>query len=333
MTTVRYTREKLTEAVAASVTWADLMRRLGIKASGGGRRTLQRLVAGHGIDTSHFKQRSPWRKYPDEAIAEAVASSTTLREVAQKLGAPPATGTLSHIGRRIAAAGIDAGHFPALNRPRLDLPFTGGELATAAASATSIRAVARALGIPDDGRSRAVLRRMLAEHGVDTGHFTHSRLTLPDDELRTAVGRATSYAEVMRALGLAVNDANHRRVHRRTTQLGIGTGHFTRRTKRPVRAVAPRPIADEVLRVNPAGSSRVNRSRLHKALGEIGVPYRCASCGNPGEWCGKPMTLHIDHISGDWLDNRRENLRYLCPNCHAVTDTWCRSRRSKPLVE
>ncbi len=94
------------------------MRRLGVNESGGRRRTLQSKVAEYGIDTSHFKQRSPWRKYTDSAIAEAVAASTTLREVAQKLGVPPATGTLSHISRRVAAAGIDVTQFPGLNRSR-----------------------------------------------------------------------------------------------------------------------------------------------------------------------------------------------------------------------
>ncbi|WP_367138708.1 MULTISPECIES: HNH endonuclease signature motif containing protein [Streptomyces] len=323
-----YCRESLALAVAQSASWADLMRKLGVKASGGRRRVLQEKAAAHGIDTSHFKQKSPWRKYPDEAIAAAVATSTTLREVVRKLGAPPATGTLSHIRRRIDAAGIDVSHFPVLNSPQLDLPFTAHELSTAATSAKSIRDMARSLGIPDDGRSRAALRRMLSKLDVDTSHFRNSRLTLPDDRMRDAVAEASSFADVMRTLGLPVNDTNHRRIRRRAAQIGLDTSHFTRRTWGAVRVVERKRIADEVLRVRPQGSPRENRQRLHRALVEIGVAYRCVSCGNEGEWLGRPITLQIDHINGDWLDNRLENLRYLCPNCHALTDTWCRRRGS-----
>ncbi|MGW4701087.1 HNH endonuclease signature motif containing protein [Streptomyces sp. NPDC004285] len=308
------------------------MRRLGVKESGGRRRTLQAKVAEYGIDTSHFKQRSPWRKYTDSAIAEAVAASTTLREVAQRLGVPPAAGTLSHISRRIAAAGIDVSRFPGLNRSTTDLPFTTEELTAAAAATHSVRAMARLLGVGDDGGSRAALRRMILERGVDIAHFTHRRVLVPEDRLRAAVTDAGSFADVMRTLGLPVTDQNHRRVRRRVAALGLDTSHFKRRTWGSVHAAVPKAIAGTVFRVRPDGSSRESRDRLHRALIEVGVLYRCVESGNEGTWRGRTLTLQIDHINGNWLDNRRENLRYLCPNCHAMTASWCRGGRRRQSV-
>ncbi|WP_329457693.1 HNH endonuclease signature motif containing protein [Streptomyces sp. NBC_01497] len=328
----RYTRELLAEAVAESVGWADLLRRLGMKESGGQRRVLQEKVGALGLDTSHFKQRSPWRKYTDEAIAEAVAESSTLREVVTRLGGKPATGTLSHIGRRITAAGIDTSHFPGLTQDRAELPFDATELATAAAASDSVRGVARALDVPDDSRSRAALGRMLAAHGIDTSHFRNSRARVPEEALRAAVPAALSFADVMRSMGMEVTDVNHQRVRRAIDRLGLDTAHFTRRPWAAVRPVIPRPLAPAVLVVLPPGAGRTNRTRLHRALREVGVAYRCVSCGNEGEWLGRPITLQIDHINGEWRDNRLQNLRYLCPNCHALTDTWCRGRRSKPRL-
>ncbi|GGX28100.1 hypothetical protein GCM10010353_49180 [Streptomyces chryseus] len=326
-----YGREQLAPVVAKATCWVDLMRRLGLNESAGRRRALQEKVAEHGLDTSHFKKRSPWRKYTDEAIAAAVASSTTLREVVAKLGAAPATGTVSHIGRRIAAAGIDTSHFPGMSRASFSTLFTTEELAAAAASNSSVRGVARHLGVPDDSRSRAALASLMKRRGIDTSHFRNARLAISEHALRAAVPAATSYADVMRALGLAVHDTNHRRVRRKVAEIGLDASHFKRRTWGAVRVPEQKPIAAHVLVVMPKGSPRANHTRLHRALQEIGVPYRCTSCGNAGEWQGSPITLQIDHVSGDWLDNRAENLRYLCPNCHAVTSTWCRGGRRQPV--
>ncbi|MFF4008366.1 HNH endonuclease signature motif containing protein [Streptomyces sp. NPDC001717] len=327
-----YDRGTPAMAVAAATGWADLMRRLGLKESGGRRRVLQDKVASHGIDCSHFKKHSPWHKYSDAAIAVAATSSTTLREVALKLDATPATGTLSHLARRITAAGIDISHFPGMRRTGMETPFTTEELALAAASATSIRSTARALGMPDDGRSRAALGRMLRERGINTAHFRNSRMTIPEEAVRAAIPAATSHADLMRALDLPVNDVNHRRLRRRIAQLGLDVSHFKRRTWATTNTAPSRTgVADTLVKL-PEGAPRTNRTRLHRALQEIGIPYACGSCGNTGEWLGRPITLQIDHINGDWRDNRRENLRYLCPNCHSLTDTWCRNRRPKPAA-
>lgn len=47
----------------------------------------------------------------------------------------------------------------------------------------------------------------------------------------------------------------------------------------------------------------------------------CYECGLV-EWRGKKLSLHLDHINGRKRDNRLENLRLLCPNCHSLTDTY-----------
>ena len=41
------------------------------------------------------------------------------------------------------------------------------------------------------------------------------------------------------------------------------------------------------------------------------------------------MTLEVDHVNGDWSDNRPGNVRLLCPNCHATTDTYCGRNKNR----
>lgn len=69
-------------------------------------------------------------------------------------------------------------------------------------------------------------------------------------------------------------------------------------------------------------SSYTNNTSLKKKLLKKGLlEYKCSICGI-SEWQGKSLSLQLDHINGNNKDNRLENLRLLCPNCHSQTETF-----------
>jgi 5-methylcytosine-specific restriction endonuclease McrA len=151
-----------------------------------------------------------------------------------------------------------------------------------------------------------------------------------DEELARAVAASTSLTDVIRALGLRPAGGNHRSVRAHVARLALSTEHFTHeRRTRGIRAwrALTRHSPDTVFRSGAGIASAVVRRQAREHL----RPYRCALCGNPGVHHGQPLTLQLDHANGVHDDNRLENLRWLCPNCHSQTPTYCgRSSRRRP---
>jgi HNH endonuclease len=184
-------------------------------------------------------------------------------------------------------------------------------------------------------RTYELLRRHIARLGLDSSHLPkveRRRRTRrwTDDDLRSVVAASTSYAEVLRALGYNASGGMHRYISSCIKELGLDTTHVTGQTwnrgRRYARGARAIPL-EEVLVEN---SSYRYTATLRKRLIAAGLKQsRCEMCGI-NEWRGSPLPLALDHINGDPSDNRLENLRIVCPNCHALTDTWCARNRKKP---
>ena len=75
------------------------------------------------------------------------------------------------------------------------------------------------------------------------------------------------------------------------------------------------------------------RHRLKERLiREEKIPHICQECGNDGFHNGKHLVLQLDHINGINNDNRLENLRFLCPNCHTQQDTYAAKNIKKQFA-
>lgn len=76
-------------------------------------------------------------------------------------------------------------------------------------------------------------------------------------------------------------------------------------------------------------STYLNTTTLKERLLKEGkLIYNCAIC-NINDWLNKKLSLQLDHINGDRYDNRLENLRLLCPNCHSQSDTYAGKNKRK----
>ncbi|WP_078882549.1 HNH endonuclease signature motif containing protein [Streptomyces rimosus] len=200
-------------------------------------------------------------------------------------------------------------------------PYTRERLAEAAASSHTLSEALVALGVDPKGPGRRYIRERMRSMGVDISHFTSDGVRWTREVLEPAVASSTNVCEVLRYLGLEVVGGHHTHISRRIRALGIDTSHFTGRGR--AQSASRRRCGDRLLVEMPAtGARRVPSSSLKAVMLARGVTEECRLCGTGPNWRGSTIPLEVDHIDGNWRNNRLENLRILCPNCHSVTDSY-----------
>lgn len=201
-------------------------------------------------------------------------------------------------------------------------PYTRERLAEAASSSRTLSEALGKLGVDPKSSTRRYIHERMKRLGVDTSHFereTGARWTR--EVLEPAVAASTTMNDVLRYLGIEVVGGHHTHISRRIKAYGIDTSHFQRpsRIGLPVQRHSPQQL---LVRQEPSNARRMQSDRLKRAMTELGIVERCAMCETEPLWRGHPLPLEVDHIDGDWRNNRIENLRLLCPNCHSTTDTY-----------
>jgi hypothetical protein len=144
-----------------------------------------------------------------------------------------------------------------------------------------------------------------------------------------------SYSEILEYLELPRNGGNcFTTLKSNIKKWGIDTTNFELKQKENRKNILKeanqgrKADLEEILIYN--SKRNLSGNALKKRLYDEGLKERkCEECGQSENWKGKKISLILDHINGDRVDNRIENLRIICPNCNATLDTHCGKNKTK----
>jgi hypothetical protein len=151
--------------------------------------------------------------------------------------------------------------------------------------------------------------------------------TIETAEFRALLSRSETLTQVLGHFGLQMRGHNYRTLMQRIQDEGIDISHI-RANRYKVRGTS-QPLSELLVPNSTLATHHLKRRLLSEGI----LKPLCAECGLGTIWNDKPLTLHLDHINGSSRDNRLENLRLLCPNCHSQTATYAGKKETKKPLE
>jgi len=153
------------------------------------------------------------------------------------------------------------------------------------------------------------------------------------EELTKIVKKNYSIAECLRKLNLRPSGGNYKKFNNLVKIFEIDTSHFTGQGWSFGKSIGVSNRAKKLNEILIKNSTFSSSNHLKKRLiKEKLKAHICEKCKN-SIWNNKPIPLELEHVNGNNTDNRIENLKLLCPNCHAQTPFYRGKNKRSSLNE